>query len=621
MVNSHPKCQRIEYAMKREQPDAWKNLRRGLLFETSIGSIVYATLMFCWLKHWLVFSITAVSFLFFILLVSILFTYQRARRVQQLRLHNAFHVIINIFVITGLLHYLGGIDAPYIYPFYYLLVIFVSIIAPAWAAFFTTTVIFLTSGGLILFEGSEVISPGHSGVWHYSPMGGKVLFFTHLLTLYPITIMATLVSGFLKRSRQRLAVLYEVGKAISSTVDMEEVFELIIQSAVSVINARIGVLRLLDEESEELVIKATVGMITPGFDQYSLKIGEGIAGAVARSGVPLLVENVSKDEQYKKMLGGEATSILSVPLLYHGNVKGTLTMYDKMGRAWGMPPEFDKEDLRLLSTMASQIANTIENVKLFDSLESLNKELREAQERIIHSEKLVALGEMAASVAHEVRNPLVSVGGFARRLSSKLVDDPPKQRYANIIIQEVSRLEEVLDNVLRFSKETTPNFEPCPVIRIIEESLTIFADEMLHHRVRVEKHYPPNSVTVEADRSQLKQVFINLFSNAIQAMKGGGDLGITIGEAVPSKNGLSVTVEISDTGGGIPPEVLGNIFNPFFTTKSSGTGLGLAITHRILQILKGSIELKNQPGVGVTFVISLPAWKDKQVIDGESILK
>jgi len=267
------------------------------------------------------------------------------------------------------------------------------------------------------------------------------------------------------------------------------------------------------------------------------------------------------------------------------------------------------DDIQLLTMFTRQAGLAIENCILYRYLEEAHWELKEAQETLLQREKLAALGEMAANVAHEIRNPLVSIGAFTRRLYNKLDNGLYEKRYGEAIIKEVDRLEGILNDVLSFSKASKVVFEKFDLNRIIEETLMGMEDELKSQGIVVEKSLDDNLPEIPCDYQQIKQVFINLFSNSRDAMRGGGRLTVkTFPLSQESRDYIGI--DIGDTGGGIPSEVLHNIFNPFFTTKGWGTGLGLAICHRIVDGHRGVIEVDNDPDRGVTFTVKLPIERE-----------
>ena len=261
------------------------------------------------------------------------------------------------------------------------------------------------------------------------------------------------------------------------------------------------------------------------------------------------------------------------------------------------------DNLHFLQLFANQAGMAIENSMLYNRIEEAHASLRDARERLLQGERLAAIGEMAANLAHELKNPLITIGGFAGRILKSLPAATREHKYAGTIVSEVSRLEKMLAEVLAFSRKPTICFSRCDLEEIVRESLssctTAFEDRNI--KVSFSSDAPP--LTVSGDAHQLKQVFLNLILNACDAMPEGGQLSMTL--IKQSQDGKTVIATIEDSGGGIPKEMLPQIFNPFFTTKHHGTGLGLAIANRIILNHLGSIEVHNS-GRGAVFSITLP---------------
>ena len=294
------------------------------------------------------------------------------------------------------------------------------------------------------------------------------------------------------------------------------------------------------------------------------------------------------------------SSFAVAPLMAKEQVVGVVVVDNGQS---GKP--ISRDDLRFLQLFTNQAGMAIENSMLYNRIEDTNRNLREAQERLIQGERLATIGEMAAGIAHELKSPLVSIGGFARRLEKKLPAGSAESEYADTIVREVQRLEKMLSDILSFTRKTTICYTHCNINEIIEDSLAIAAMALEESNIKVVKRFPRNVITFLADCQQLKQVFINLLFNAQEAMKQGGTINITV---APAKLGgiNAVSVKIADSGGGIPLEALHNIFNPFYTTKETGTGLGLPIANRIVTNHGGKIQVSNKLGVGVEFNVILP---------------
>jgi PAS domain S-box-containing protein len=225
-------------------------------------------------------------------------------------------------------------------------------------------------------------------------------------------------------------------------------------------------------------------------------------------------------------------------------------------------------------------------------------ELKDLQEKLATSEKMAALGEVAAKVAHEIRNPLVSVGGFAKRLEKKLEGN--LKEYAAIIVREVERLEGILKEILGFVKEVRLAREVVDLNSLVDEVVMLMASDMEERGIVLARDYGPPSM-VYVDPNRVKEAIMNIMTNSVQSVTGSGSISVRTYE-----RGRFAAVEIKDTGRGIPGADLPFIFNPFFTTKVTGTGLGLAITHRIIQEHNGRIEVESEMDKGSVFRVYIP---------------
>ncbi|MFN3740172.1 MAG: PAS domain S-box protein [Thermodesulfovibrionales bacterium] len=228
-------------------------------------------------------------------------------------------------------------------------------------------------------------------------------------------------------------------------------------------------------------------------------------------------------------------------------------------------------------------------------------ELRRLRERLQASEKMAALGEVAAKVAHEIRNPLVSVGGFARRLEARL--DGKLKEYASIITKEVEGLENILKDILSFVRGMGLTLEETDINSLLDEVVSLYRDELKNRSIELRKDYKED-LRLYVDTGRLKEAIINIFTNAIQAIDRNGVITI-----ITDKKDSEGVIIIKDTGPGINGKDLPNIFNPFFTTKPGGTGLGLSITKKIIDEHGGRIEVETALGKGSSFVILLPLKK------------
>ena len=262
------------------------------------------------------------------------------------------------------------------------------------------------------------------------------------------------------------------------------------------------------------------------------------------------------------------------------------------------------ERLRFLELFTRQAMAALENARLLHRLEGAHRELREVQEQLLQGEKLAVLGEMSAQLAHELRNPLVSVGGFAQRLVKLDLGNERATEYAAIIAREVRRLEEMLGNILAFSKKQPIRLEPCNLNDLLGEALELEAELRQNAGINLMLDVLMPLPDLLGDCRQLRQVLLNLLSNARQAMSRGGTLTVRA-DRCTLRGEDGVSIEVEDTGGGIPADIMRNIFNPFFSTHPKGTGLGLSLSHRVIEQHHGEIEVLN--GVaGARFIVRLP---------------
>ena len=304
------------------------------------------------------------------------------------------------------------------------------------------------------------------------------------------------------------------------------------------------------------------------------------------------------DREFVKRFG--ISSFAAMPLLAKDKVVGVVVVDNPCSNKI-----ISQDDLRFLELFTNQAGMAIENSLLYNRIEDANRKLRDAQERLLHGERLATIGEMAAGIAHELKSPLISIGGFARRLQRKFPKASEEGGYVATIVGEVNRLEKMLTDILSFSRKSTICYSVCTMQEIIDEALSVVALGLEESRITVSRKFPPKVLSFLGDCQQLKQVFINIFTNAQEAMQGPGELKIAASPARLAGRD-AIMVKVADTGGGIPLESLGNIFHPFFTTKESGTGLGLPIANRIVTNHSGKLQVNNYQGVGVEFVVIIP---------------
>ncbi|MCU0961384.1 MAG: ATP-binding protein [Pirellulaceae bacterium] len=233
--------------------------------------------------------------------------------------------------------------------------------------------------------------------------------------------------------------------------------------------------------------------------------------------------------------------------------------------------------------------------------------LAESQSRMWNAEKLAAVGKLAASVAHEMRNPLSSMKMWLYSIQKAAGADPTLDHKCRILSDEINRLDGIVRSVLEFSRSPSLKSQPLCITRVIGDTLVIVRPWLETKKIRVVESHAAGLPHIRADSEQLKQVLVNLLNNAAEAMPGGGELSISTVADVDADGAVCVVVRVRDTGHGIPKEIQSRLFEPFFTTKREGTGLGLCIAANILAAHQGHLVLESSTVDGTTFAIRLPA--------------
>jgi signal transduction histidine kinase len=310
--------------------------------------------------------------------------------------------------------------------------------------------------------------------------------------------------------------------------------------------------------------------------------------------------NPKIDDCMKRFVAGE---FVSIPLIARSQTIGVLVADNAYsGRA------ITPESIEVLTMFASQAGIAIENSRILRALEDKVQELQNAylelektHDMLVRHERLAAIGELSARIAHEIRNPLATIGGFAKSIPKKYEDRERTIRNATIIVKEVARLENILTNILDFSKNSIPKKTLVDINTLVKETLLFIESDIVANNIILALSLSPETIEACIDPSQIKQVLLNVLKNGIHAMQDGGSIGL-----ITRIDGANAIVEIHDTGKGIPAQYLNNIFEPFFTTRGNGTGLGLSISNRIVQNHQGTMAITSSEGEGTTVCITLP---------------
>jgi signal transduction histidine kinase len=262
----------------------------------------------------------------------------------------------------------------------------------------------------------------------------------------------------------------------------------------------------------------------------------------------------------------------------------------------------DQEDVELLELFSRQASLAISNARAYERIRDQLEELQRTRDRLIEAERMASVGRMASHLAHEIRNPLTAMGGFAAAIARQHHDDAKTHRNASIIYEEARRLERTLVNVLDYTRPLRPNKGPASLNAIVRETVDQFRPQLNEANISLRMALEEGLPQVQADAAMIKQVVINLLKNAVEAMESKQEGVLTVSTSL-RQGGVQLTV--ADTGVGMEQDTLSKLFSPFFTTKIGGIGLGLSVSRRIIQQHGGGIQVESKLGDGSQFTVAL----------------
>ncbi len=456
----------------------------------------------------------------------------------------------------------------------------------------------------------------------------------------------------LKKKISELSIICEVGSVLRSTLNLEEILGIILigVTAGQGLGFNRAFLLLFDEKEKVLEGKIAIGPsnaeeakriwadlsskeqsleeVLRSYKEALAKRDILVNDIVKKLRIPcsdqrnFLIQSMQKkkacslrkdeadSEANKRIFETLGTDSLAMaPLVSKDKVMGVLLADNSINQK-----PIGEEDIKLMQIFAHHASTAIESSMLYQKLAEQVKELEEANKRIaenaqrlLRAEKLSVLGEITSQVAHELRNPITIIGGFARSLLKKKGVKDSDYEYVNIIAKETERMEKVLDNVLNFTKPDKANLEKVNLSQIVDQTLEMLQGEMNSDKITVMKYHHPDLPGITVNPDQIRHALLNIFRNATWAMPQGGILSITT-----RQKDRFARIEIKDTGFGIPKEHLGGIFDAFFTTKPDSCGLGLTISLEIIKNHGGSIVAESEKGKGATFSVVLPLEKNRK---------
>ncbi len=404
--------------------------------------------------------------------------------------------------------------------------------------------------------------------------------------------------------RRELETILRFTALINSSLRIEDVLNYAMEWAEEFIDAEASTVYELDEENSELFIRIARGEKKESVERIKFELGQGISGHVVQTGQPMVIQDVRKEKRFSpkfdRITGFRTRSMICVPLILRGKTIGALQVLNKKSGDL-----FTQIDVELLTSMSQQIAVAMENAKLYRRLEKkfeLNaRELKTAQDKLILSERLVAMSHLVQGVAHEIRNPVTTIGGFARRIKKILKRDPEVDKYLNVILEESERLESLVTQVHEYTSVLAATLAMDDIRATLHEVVNKFEPIAQQQGVTLVTKIDESLPLTRMASSQIMTALSNIMENALEAMPNGGELVL---EATQRNSQLFI--KILDTGHGIRQEYLNSVYDPFFSSKTHGAGLGLAVVYQIVKNHDGEITIQSQEGKGTSVTIQLP---------------
>ncbi len=476
------------------------------------------------------------------------------------------------------------------------------------------------------------------GVWHC---------YEHVFT--PVTygearvLLLTLDITEQRRQTEEMRLISKLAEKVETSLDLERVLHLVLTcvTAGHAIGFNRAFVFLLDDEGKALEGKMAVGPTSPDdaariWDDLAQKdqtIDElldsaspaasdrrltdrvkalsiplsaredGLVRALATR-TPLHVAGVGSPQAARSEVVQrlDLDEFICVPLTVQDEPLGVMLADNKYSRA-----PIDEERVKLMEMFCRQASLAIANARAYERIQTQLKELERARDRLIEAERMASVGRMASHLAHEIRNPLTVIGGFASSIARQHADEPKTHRNATIIYEETRRLERTLANVLDYTRPLRPNKRPTDINDIVRQTAEQFKSYLDESKIALKLSLAEGVPQVEADAEMIKQVVINFIKNAVEAMESRGEGTLSI-----STDARDAEVEIvfADTGAGMDEDVLDKIYRPFFSTKIGGIGLGLSVSQRIVRQHAGRIDVQTRLGAGTTFTVTLAAQGD-----------
>lgn len=403
-----------------------------------------------------------------------------------------------------------------------------------------------------------------------------------------------------KRKIFDLYTIFEISRNFNTVLDYHALLDSFIFSTLAQVGASKAAIYIAQNISDKTyILEKRKGSGSFPDDKLSFQSGTSLMNYITGVNRPSLtyelIDNLADNDE--RLILDYFSPGMLIPMVYQDKLIGIMLVGDKVsGR------EFNNDDIEFMSILSNQISVSIENTRLYDAERLASRQLRETQEQLLHTERLAALGEMSAKVAHEINNPLGIIKNYLTLISKEVKGKKDAEKYLAVVSEEINRIAMIVRELLDFYRPIEVDEEPINIPKLLNKVLKLMKRQFESAGIECLMIFPDIDPEIKGSAENLKQVFLNIVINAYDAMSKGGTLKVTV---VVEENELIIF--FCDNGPGIPIEIAPRIFEPFFTTKEfgKGTGLGLSVCYGIIKNHGGQISFKNL-NPGGCFKISLP---------------
>ncbi len=404
-----------------------------------------------------------------------------------------------------------------------------------------------------------------------------------------------------QRSRE-LAVLNQIAHTTSSSLNLDEVLATTLNQTLLVMAAQAAFIALTGKNQNDITLQMHRGLPLEVSEQFTgarWAPGEGLVGDVVRRGELIVIDDLSVDPHLARLTPYRLQAATGTPLFSKQGIVGALIILAGDESAW------QEHSFRLLEAVGRQVGVAIENARLYTQISRYADELSRSQAQLVQAEKLAAMGRLTVYIAHELNNPLQAVQNCLHLVIHRSLSREKSREFLGMAQEEVERLIKTVQRMLDFNRPSATRDLEADIHTIIQDVVALVNKRAQRAHVSIRQAFSPDMPLLRADKDQLKQVFLNLVLNAIEAMPNGGELSIAT--RYDRQDGWAY-IALRDQGVGLSAEVMAHIFEPFYTTKSKGTGVGLSISYGLIEQHGGDIEVESIEGKGSCFTVKLPIY-------------